>query len=178
MNDMGRPCVVAFLVVSLLLSSVSGCAGYRFASQYNHLPPEIQSVSIPFFKNDTFESNIEAFFTNALISEFIKNRQFTVLPQGGDATLYGVVKDYRAGTISYSREDRAMEYRAYVILELTLKRNDTGEVLWRNPNFVHDEEYRVVTDDIAFTDASKQNALQKIAAEVAVQIYEELVLGF
>lgn len=166
------------LLPALLATVVSGCAGYRFASDYNHLPPEIHSISIPFFKNNTYESNIEAYFTTALMNEFIKNKQFTVLPKGGDATLYGVVKDFRAGTISYSREDRATEYRAYVTLELTLKRNDTGEVLWRNPNFIHDEEYRVVEDDVAFTDASKGYAIEKIAAEVAEQVYEELVLGF
>lgn len=166
------------MLAALLAASVHGCAGYRFASDYNHLPPDVRSISIPFFKNNTYESNIEVYFTNALINEFIKNKQFSVLPKGGDATLYGTVKDYRAGSISYSAEDRATEYRGYVTLELTLKRNDTGEVLWRNPNFVYDEEYRVVQDDIAFTDASKKYSIEKMAAEVAEQVYEELVLGF
>lgn len=174
---LGFSALLAVPLILVLLSLLSGCAGYRFASDYNHLPPEIQSISIPFFKNDTFESNIEAYFTNALVNEFIKNKQYTVVPKGGDATLYGVVKDFRAGTISYSHEDRAVEYRAYVSLELTLKRNDTGEVIWRNPRLIHDEEYRVVTD-LAFTDASKTTAIKKIAVEVAEQIYEELVLGF
>ena len=166
------------LFLSLLFSIlILGCGGYRFASDYNNLPKDIKSISIPFFKNETFESNIEAIFTNALINEFIKNKKITVRTSGADATLLGVVKEFRTGTIAYSREDRVLEYRAFVTLELTLKRNDTGEIIWRKPRMMHDEEYKVVSD-IAFTEANKKAAIQKIATELAEQIYEELVLGF
>lgn len=164
-------------VIIIFLFLINGCASYRYASDFNNLPGEIKSISIPFFKNETFESNIEASFTNALVNEFIKNKKFTVLPQGGDATLLGVVKDFQTATIAYSREDRVLEYRAFVTLDLTLRNNQTGEIIWRRPNFIHDEEYTVATD-IAFTEASEQVALKKIAIELAEQIYEELVLGF
>ncbi|MFH0812746.1 MAG: LptE family protein [Pseudomonadota bacterium] len=168
---------ILLTLVLLLPILVSACGGYRFAADHNTLPEDIRSISISFLKNETFESNIEAYFTNALINEFIKNKQFTVLPHGGDVTLSGVVKDFRTAPIAYSGEDRAQEYRAFVEMELTLTRNDTGEVVWRNPRLVHDEEYSVGST-IAFTDAGKKAAIQKIATELAEQIYEELILGF
>jgi len=156
---------------------MSGCGGYRFASDFNNLPEEIESISIPFFKNETFESNIEAVFTNAVINEFIKNKRFEVVPNGGDATMAGVVREFNLGTIAYSSEDRARQYRAFVSLEVTVTNNATGEVIWRNPHLIHDEEYDVAPD-IAFTDANKDDAIQRIAVELAEQIYEDVVLGF
>ena len=166
-----------FLLLTLAFFGISGCGGYRFASDYNNLPKEVESISIPFFKNETFESNIEASFTNALINEFIKNKRFEIIPNGADATLVGVVREFRLGSIAYSREDKVRQYRAFVSLELTLTNNSTGAVIWRTPRLVHDEEYDV-TPNIAFTDANQDDAIQRIAVELAEQIYEEVVLGF
>lgn len=170
----GRRCLLLLMAV---LFGLSGCGGYRFASQYGNLSEEIDSISIPFFKNETFESNIEAVLTNALINEFLKNKQFEIVPSGADATMVGVVSEFILASIAYSGEDRTRQYRAFVSLELTLTNNATGEVIWRNPRLVHDEEYDV-TPDIAFTDANKEDAVQRIARELAEQIYEEVVLGF
>ena len=166
-----------FLVLALLSVFITGCGGYRFASDYNKIPDDIKTISIPFFTNETFEANIESYFTSALINEFIKNQQIRVVSHQADATLLGSVKKFTVGSIAYSSEDRSLEYRAYAELELSLKKNDTGKIVWRNPRLVHDEEYKVETD-IALTEADKKTTINKIAIEVAEQIYEDLVLGF
>lgn len=179
MNSFNQKLTLTSLVACIILSVfINGCGGYHFASEYNSLPGEINSISIPFFKNETFEANIEAYFTHALINEFIKNQKFTISSHGADATLYGIVKNFHADTIAYSAQDKVLEYRAYVTLDLTLKNNQTGETIWRKPSLTHDEEYKVSSEDIALTEATKKVAFQKIANELAEQIYEELVLGF
>jgi len=168
--------VFPFFILFFVFSA--GCGGYHFASDSNNLPGEITSISIPFFQNETYEANIESYFTRALINEFIKNKKFTILSQGGDATLYGIVKNFHATTIAYSAQDKVLEYRAAVTLDLTLKNNHTGETIWRKPSLISEEEYKVSSEDIALTEATKKVAFQKIATELATQIYEELVLGF
>ena len=179
MNIGTQKSVVKVFFVSLLFFVFSnGCGGYHFASDYNNLPGEITSIEIPFFQNETYEANIESYFTRALINEFIKNKKFTILPHGADATLSGIVKDFRATTISYSSQDKVLEYRAHVTLEITLKNNHTRETIWRKPSLTSEEDYKVSSVDLAFTDATKKVAFQQIANEVAEQIYEELVLGF
>ena len=167
-----------FFVFILFFIFSNGCGGYHFSSDYNNLPAGITSISIPFFQNETYEANIESYFTRALINEFIKNKKFTILSHGADATLYGIVKNFRTTTIAYSSEDKVLEYRAYITLDLTLKNNHTSETIWRKPSLTSDEEYRVAAEDFAFTEATKKIAFQKIANELAEQIYEELVLGF
>ena len=170
--------VRVFFVFILFFVFNNGCGGYHFASDYNNLPGEITSISIPFFQNETYEANIESYFTRALINQFIKNKKFTILAQGADATLSGIVKDFRTNTISYSSQDKVLEYRAHITLDLTLINNHTNETIWRKPSLTSDEEYKVSSDDIALTEATKKVAFQKIANELAEQIYEELVLGF
>lgn len=156
----------------------NGCGGYHFAPDYNNLPGEITSISIPFFQNETYEANIESYFTRALINEFIKNKKFTILSHGADATLNGIVKSFHTTTIAYSAQDKVLEYRASITLDLTLKNNHTSEIIWKKHSLTSDQEYKVISDDIALTEATKKIAFQKIANELAEQIYEELVLGF
>lgn len=167
----------AALVLGLVVFSSIGCGGYRWAPEYNQLPAGIHTVAIPLFKNNTYESNIEAYVTNALMNEFIRNQQFSVVSEGGDATLSGMVKKFDTMSIAYSSEDRARQYRAYLTLEVTLRDNRTGEVLWRNPELVHEEEYSV-EPIISFTDARKQDAIKRISADLAERIYEEIVYGY
>jgi hypothetical protein len=179
MNSCNQKSIVGMLFIFIIFFVFSnGCGGYHFASEYNNLPGEITSVSIPFFQNETYEANIESYFTRALINEFIKNKKFTILSHGADATLYGIVKDFRTTTIAYSEQDKVLEYRAYVTLDLTLKNTNTSEIIWRKPSLTSDEDYKVSSEDIALTEANKKVAFQKIANELAEQIYEELVLGF
>jgi hypothetical protein len=179
MNSCNQKSIVGMLFIFILFFVFSnGCGGYHFASEYNNLPGEITSISIPFFQNETYEANIESYFTRALINEFIKNKKFTIISHGADATFYGIVKDFRTTTIAYSEQDKVLEYRAYVTLDLTLKNTNTSEIIWRKPSLTSDEEYKVSSEDIALTEANKKVAFQKIANELAEQIYEELVLGF
>ncbi|MBN2467985.1 MAG: LptE family protein [Deltaproteobacteria bacterium] len=168
---------VRLFFILLCFALFPGCGSYRFVPEHNTLPEGVKSISIPFFKNDTYEANIESYFSDALINEFVKNKQITVASHGADATLYGIVKEFSMASIAYSREDRARQYRAYVVLELTLTKNESGEIIWRRPRLVHDEEY-AVEETIALTDANKKSAIQKIAVELAEQIYEDLALGF
>ena len=156
---------------------MSGCQGYQYAFDYNQVPEDVQTIAIPFFKNDTYQSNIEAFFTKATMNEFIKNKRFTTVTQGGDATLTGVVKEFRTNSIAYSSEDRARQYRAYVTLEVTLRHNTTGDVLWRNETMKDDEEYSV-SDNVAYTTDNKDVAIERMALELAERIYEEIVFGY
>jgi hypothetical protein len=167
-----------FFVGILFIVFINACGGYHFASDYNNLPGEITSISIPFFQNETYEANIESYFTRSLITQFIKNKKFTLRSSGADATLQGIVKKFDTQTIAYSAQDKVLEYRAIITLDLTLKNNQTGEIIWKKPSLTSDETYKVSAEDSAFTQATKKVAFQKIANELAEQIYEELVLGF
>jgi hypothetical protein len=175
MTDRGR--LLAKGLMGIMVVFLLGCQGYRYASEYNQLQESIQTIAIPFFKNESFESNIEASFTKAAMNEFIKNRRFAVVSDGGDATLYGVVKEFRIASIAYSSEDRARQYRAFATLEVTLRSNATGEVLWRNPQMTENREYSV-SENIAYTDDNKNLAIDRIALDLAERMYEEIVFGY
>ena len=52
------PGIKSFLALVIFSFLISGCGGYRFAADYNNLPEEIKSISIPFFKNETFHPSL------------------------------------------------------------------------------------------------------------------------
>ena len=65
----------------------------------------------------------------------------------------------------------------HATLEVTLRNNVTGEVLWRNPHLTESREYSV-SENIAFTDDNKNQAIDHIALDLAERMYEEIVFGY
>jgi hypothetical protein len=70
-----------------------------------------------------------------------------------------------------------LEYRATVTLEFSVEERATGKVLWRDRNITHNEEYRV-NPDIAVTEFNKDQAIKRLAGELAERIHDNLLEGF
>ena len=65
----------------------SGC-GYRLGGEGFSPAPEIRSIAIPTFVNQTYEAGIETVVTNALLAELIRDRRLQVVGEGeADATV-------------------------------------------------------------------------------------------
>lgn len=70
-----------FLTLISLLVWLLGCSScaYRWGTGTRTIPGGYKSVSIPVFKNKSFETGIETSFTNALLQEFQRNRVASVV---------------------------------------------------------------------------------------------------
>ncbi len=100
-----------------------------------HVPPGLNSVAIPTFKNQTFEPGIEVPFTQAFLREFIQDRRVNVVDRAeADSVLEGIIKYFSIYSVSYDKSGFVMEYQTNVILDLTLK-DRTGKVLWEEKGF-------------------------------------------
>ena len=89
----------------------AGC-GYRLAGRDNPLLDGINTIAIPYFKNDSFEAGAEALFTRAFADEFIQSKRLQVVNiDAADVILRGTIKTVREEIISYNKNDKAMEYR-------------------------------------------------------------------
>src|SRR4030042_6059507 len=106
-----------------------GC-GYRMVGKETHNPPGLNSIAIPTFVNKTFEPGIEIQFTQAFLREFIQDRRVKLVDRKeADSLLEGVVTSFNLRSVSYDRSGLALEYKATVVLDLTLKKR-SGEILW------------------------------------------------
>src|SRR4030042_4909250 len=61
-----RNCVKVLLTLSMVL--LVGC-GYQMVGKETHVPPGLNSISIPTFKNQTFEPGIEVQLTQGFLKE-------------------------------------------------------------------------------------------------------------
>ena len=163
------------IIFFLLLGT--GC-GYRLEGEGFGPSPEIRSIAIPTFINETYEAGIETIVTNALLRELIKDRRIKVVGEDeADAIMEGTVKSFAISSVAYDPRGVVLEYRTWVSLDVILKRNKKGEVLWSKRGLTESDVYRV-SSDVLLTEAEKEGAIQKIAGELARRIRRRLFEAF
>jgi len=153
-----------------------GC-GYQMVGKETHVPPGLNSLAIPTFKNQTFEPGIEVPFTQGFLKEFIRDRRVNVVERtGADSVLEGVIKAYTINSVSYDKSGLVLEYEVSVFLDLTLKKR-TGEVLWGEKNFYETQWFRA-SSDILTNEANKAAAFQQIGRFSAERIRNRFFYNF
>lgn len=163
--------IILFLLVG------TGC-GYRLGGEGFGPSPEIRSIAIPTFINETYEAGIETIVTNALLRELIKDRRVKVVGEDeADAIMEGTVTSFSTSSVSYDPTGVVLEYRTWVSLDVMVKRHKRGEVLWSRRGLTESDVYRV-SSDVLFTEAEKERAIRKIAEEFAKRIRRRLFEGF
>jgi len=163
------------ILTGVLISA--GC-GYRLAGKDNPMLAGINTIAVPYFKNDTFEAGIESVFTSVFANEFINSKRLQVVSvDHADVILRGTIKNFREQIISYNQDRKALEYRVFVTLDLSLEKRATGEVLWKRKRLVDNEEYQV-SNYITVTQADKTTAVEKMAQDLAQRVYESIIQGF
>ena len=167
--------ISAILMFPIFFFCLHAC-GYHFAGHYSSLPPEIKTIYIPLFANKTYEPGIENLFTNALIREFIKSNKVDVVRGEAEGVISGEIISFKLDPLSYTKDDRVLEYRAIIKVSAAFRKADTGEVIWKNENLSHNEEY-MVSSDMVSTEAGKKGAKEKIVEELAERIHDSILEG-
>ncbi len=153
-----------------------GC-GYQMVGKETHVPPGLNSLAVPTFKNKTFEPGIEVPFTQGFLKEFIRDRRVNVVDRNGaDSVLEGVIKSFTIYSVSYDRSGLVLEYEIIVVLDLTLKK-PTGEVLWEERNFSETRWFRA-SSDVLVNEMNKAAALQQIGRISAERIRNRFFYNF
>ena len=153
-----------------------GC-GYQMVGKETHVPPGLNSLAIPTFKNQTFEPGIEVPFTQGFLKEFIRDRRVNVVDRKeADSILEGAIKAFYIFSVSYDKSGLALEYEIRVVLDLTLKKR-TGEVLWEEKNFSETRWFRA-SSNVLTNEANKAIALQQIGRFAAERIRNRFFYNF
>jgi len=153
-----------------------GC-GYQMVGKETHVPPGLNSLAVPTFKNKTFEPGIEVPFTQGFLREFIRDRRVNMVDRTrADSVLEGVIKTFNISSVSYDKSGLVLEYQVGVVLDLTLKKR-TGEVLWEEKNFSETRWFRA-SPDVLTNEANKATALQQIGGFTAERIRNRFFYNF
>jgi outer membrane lipopolysaccharide assembly protein LptE/RlpB len=172
-----RQCLLplALAVLPFLLS-----CGYHVAGRGDRLPPDIKTIAIPIFINQSSTFRIEEKLAAAVTREFIERTKFRITPdpKGADAVLKGTVKEVRSGVITFDlTTGRASSLQIQVTADVKLEDLHGKKVVYANPNFVFREEYQVsqTTSGLFQED---QAALDRLSRDVARTLVTEVLENF
>jgi len=112
-----------------------GC-GYQFAGRSDLFPKDVRSVYVEPFINRTRDVGIEYELTSALRREFYRRGELQVVDQAdqADAILSGVVRTFDSLTASVNNNNEVLQYEATMIVDVTFRRREPSEILWRGQN--------------------------------------------
>jgi len=164
--------IITLLCFLLLL----GC-GYQMVGKETHVPPGLNSIAIPTFKNQTFEPGIEVPFTQGFLREFIQDRRVRVVGRDeADSILEGVVKSFEIYSVAYDRSGLATEYQTSVMIDLTLKKR-SGEVIWTVKDLSDSRVYRTSLN-ILISESNRTAAIQNLGRFIAEMIRNRFFYNF
>lgn len=130
------------VLLSLVVFLLSGC-GYSFIGSGSSLPPDVQSVYIPFVTNLSSETYVTPLLTEALREEFEKYGVLKVVDSTENydsvlnVTILSVGEESRTVTANTESE---LQGDLTLTLQVELLRRD-GSVLWANPSLSQSRSY-------------------------------------
>lgn len=132
------------LLLLTLLCSPLAC-GYRLAGTQTIIPGDIRSVSVGKFDNLSRQEGLEKTLAFAFEREFYERGTLPVLedPTQGDGLLTGTIREFRIRPVSFDQNEEALQYEAELTLDVTLRRQADGKVLWKGSRIRSYEEYSV-----------------------------------
>jgi hypothetical protein len=169
----------ALVVLASVLVAASGC-GYRVAGRTNPFPPGIKVIAVPAFDNHTSTYRIEQLLTNAVVHELLARTSYSVVarPEAGDAVLRGeVIGIGNSAVVFDSVTGRATTILVTVTLRARLEDRATGNVLYRNDNFVFREPYEISTDVPSFFE-EEGPALDRMSRDFAARLVSDMLQNF
>ncbi len=174
--------VTTFRLVAIpafLISLLAGC-GYHVAGQATRIPPDVKTIAIPMFVNQTPRFKIEQTLTAAISREFIERTKFQVTHQteGADAVLQGTVKSVNAAAVTFDPSTgRATAFQITVLADVKLTDRHTHKVLFSNPKYQFREEYQVSqTTSTLFEE--DQPALNRLSRDMAHTLVTDILENF
>jgi Lipopolysaccharide-assembly len=133
-RKLSRACQLAVRRCSyLVFLCLLGC-GYQFAGKSESFPKDVRSVYVEPFLNRTRDVGIDHEMTTAVRSELYRRGELQVVdvPDQADAILSGVVRSFESTTASVNLNDELLQYEAVLIVDVTFRRRQPSEILWRS----------------------------------------------
>ena len=160
-----------FLILLLLLT---GCGYHPMGAE--PIGPTTRTLAVPLFANRSTEVGLESTLANALINAFAQTRAVKVTPyeEGADLVLEGKVHSVDNASVAYQDVTQSTVRRVTVRVELVLKKQDSGKVLWKDTQILQ-EDY-VVDPNYHAGEATKSEGLRRAAVNMARRVMDKVLM--
>jgi len=144
------------------------------------IPPDVKTIAVPAFVNESNRYRIEQWLSAAVTQEFIERTKIRIVsnPARADAVLTGTVKDVRAGVVTFDLQTgRATTLQIQVTAAVELVDLHTRKTIFGNNNYVFREEYQVsqTTSELFEED---EPALKRLSRDLARTLVTEILENF
>jgi hypothetical protein len=163
------------LLLVLALVSLLGC-GYRPVGSALPVAGERQAIAIPLFGNRSTEVGLESVFANAFVETFSQSEamRITPRPEEADLVLEGRVTSLEYSSVAFFDIDRSLVRKVTMRVELVLRRQKTGKIIWKNTETVA-EEY-VASADYHLGEATRAMGIRRGAATLSRRVLDKILL--
>jgi outer membrane lipopolysaccharide assembly protein LptE/RlpB len=170
------------LVVVLALFVLTASCGYHTSGATSSLPPDVKTLAIPSFQNQTHTYHLETGLTGAVIREFNTRTHYRIVQvtQSGDqpdATLQGTVVSAQVAPVAYdSVTGRAATGLATIVIKVTLTARD-GRLLYSNPNYTFRDQYQISNELSSFFE-EEGPALDRLQRDFSRTLVSDILEAF
>lgn len=163
----------------LLAALIAGC-GYAPAGKAVRIPPNVQTIAVPLFVNQTQTYRVEQTITIAVVKEFNSRTKYRIVTEdssSADAVLHGTVTGTQAAPLTYdSKTGRASSATITVNMKVSLV-DRQGKVLYENPNYVFREQYQVSRELSSFFE-EESPALERLSRDLARTLVADVLESY
>jgi hypothetical protein len=119
--------------------------GYRLAGTQVTVPGDIHSISVGHFDNQSRQEGLEKTLAFAFEREFYERGELPVRenPSEGDGLITGTIREFKTRPVSFDANEDALQYEAELTLDVVLRRQADGKVLWKARSLHAYEDYSV-----------------------------------
>lgn len=187
---------------AVICVQLAGC-GYHMAGGGAALPEDVRSISVGKIENRSREFGLEKSLAFAFEREFMRRGLVRVEsdPGGGDAVISGTIRRFYTFPVSFNVNDAALQYQASLLLDLTLRRQRDGQVLWEVHGLREIDEYSVAANvvitsssefqrgqlnsddltklsDIQLAETQKKLAIERLLVAAVRDAHDQMLEGF
>jgi hypothetical protein len=115
---------IKYLLITVFLANLLFGCGYELVRDKGIFGGEITTVSVPIFKNVTYEPHVSMYVSEAFTKELMSTGVFKLDRVGTDGYIEGIIKDIRTLPDTLSKTGVVTEKRVYMDVELALYRKN------------------------------------------------------
>ena len=174
-------CFGGRLVARICLIFMVGACGYRPLDGRAAFGPNVHTIEIEAFENESRAPGLEQQVADALVEEFSRRAWLEPVLQGQlaspDLVMSGLLRTADVYSNSYSAGGLALEERVSVRFDVSVRRRESGEVVYRHPDMGVTEVFLSSADSQVYA-SNKEQALRRVSSAIAERVHDELFQKF
>ncbi len=163
-----RACLVAWGCVAL--AALPRCAadpreGYSFSPTFD---TQVRTVAVPVFENTTYDTDIEADLTRAIVDEILLRTPWRIgQPSRADTTLTGSIRESDLGALSIRRQGGLVQEQAYFLtIDYRWTDNRSGDLLASRQGLRATSSFVPATGVGEQIAVGRERAIRELATEI------------